>query len=142
MEDAEHRLTADPEIPEDAVVFQFVRARGHGGQHVNKVSTAVQARLALGRTRLPEPVKARLRRLAGSRLTHQDEILVFADRFRSQLRNREDAMERLAELLQTARDIRKKRIPTRPSRTQKAARLDSKKRQGHTKKLRGKPHPD
>lgn len=129
----------DPQIPDAALTYQFVRARGTGGQHVNKVATAVQLRVHLDRTHLPEPVKARLRKLAGSRLTAQDEVLIFADRRRSQLRNKEDAAERFLELLQSARHTEKKRIATRPSRSQKQARLDSKKQQGRTKQMRGKP---
>ena len=132
----------DPDIPSAALDYQFVRARGTGGQHVNKVSTAVQLKVHLGRTRLPEPVKARLRKLAGSRLTVGDEVLIFADRYRSQLRNKEDAGERFLELLDRARRAEKKRIATRPSRSQKRARLEHKKRQGSTKKLRGRPSLD
>jgi ribosome-associated protein len=135
-------LLDDPDVPEESVTFQFVRARGAGGQHVNKVSTAVQLRLSLGRTTLPEPVKARLRRLAGSRLTTTDEVLIFADSHRSQLRNKESALERAAKLLAAARTTPKKRLTTKPSRTQKRARLDTKKRQGETKKLRGRPRLD
>lgn len=132
----------DPQIPESALTYHFVRARGAGGQHVNKVSTAVQLRVHLGRTQLPEPVKARLRRLAGSRLTNHDEVLILADRHRSQLRNKEDATERFFELLKSARTTDKRRIATRPTRGQKRARMDSKKRQGNTKKMRGKPTLD
>ncbi len=141
MTDASDELP-DPDVPEEAVTFQFVRARGAGGQHVNKVSSAVQLRLSLGRTTLPEAVKARLRRLAGSRLTGQDEVLIFADGYRSQLRNREAALARLAELVSAARTAPKKRVATKPSRAQKQARLHTKKRQGETKKLRGKPRLD
>jgi ribosome-associated protein len=132
----------DPDVPEAALEYQFVRARGHGGQHVNKVSTAVQLRVHLGQTTLPEPVKARLRRLAGSRLTHHDEILILADRLRSQHRNKEDARERLAELIVEARRVPKRRVATRPSRSQKQARIDTKKQKGSIKKLRGKPSLD
>jgi len=135
-------LLNDPDVPEESVTFQFVRARGAGGQHVNKVSTAVQLRLSLGRTTLPEPVKARLRRLAGSRLTATDEVLIFADGYRSQRRNKEDALERAAGLIATARTAPKTRLATRPSRNQKQARLETKKRQGETKKLRGRPRLD
>lgn len=132
----------DADVPDEALTFQFVRARGAGGQHVNKVSTAVQLRLNLCQTTLPEGVKSRLRRLAGSRLTGQDEILIFADSHRSQLRNKETALERLAALVASARVAPKKRVVTRPSRAQKQARLATKKRQGEAKKLRGKPRLD
>lgn len=132
----------DPDLPDSALSYQFVRARGTGGQHVNKVSTAVQLRVYLGRTRLPEAVKARLRKLAGSKLTSNDEVLIFADRYRSQLRNKEDATERLLDLLGAARRIDKRRIATRPSKSKVRARLDRKKNQGKTKKLRGRPSLD
>ncbi len=132
----------DPEVPTTALDYQFVRARGTGGQHVNKVSTAVQLKVHLGSTHLPEPVKDRLRKLAGSRLTSADEVLIFADRFRSQLRNKEAAGERFLELLDRARSPDKKRIATRPSRSQKKARVDRKKRHASTKKLRGRPSLD
>lgn len=132
----------DPNVPPSALDYQFVRARGTGGQHVNKVSTAVQLKVNLGRTQLPESVKARLRKLAGSRLTSADEVLIFADRYRSQLRNKEEANDRFMELLARALKPNKKRVATRPSRTQKKARLDRKKRQGQTKKLRGRPAMD
>lgn len=132
----------DPQIPASALDVQFVRARGAGGQHVNKASTAVQLRVHLGRTGLSEPVKARLRKLAGTRLTGQDEVVIFADRTRSQLKNREAATRRFLDLLAQARTPEKKRVATRPSRSQKKARLDTKKRQGQTKKLRGRPPVD
>jgi ribosome-associated protein len=128
----------DPEVPEEALSFSFVRSGGPGGQHVNKVATAVQLKVALGRTHLSEAVKARLRKLAGSQATHHDDVVIFAHRFRSQLRNTEDALDRWRALLEQARVTPKRRVATRPSRAQRQARLDDKKKHGRIKKLRGK----
>jgi ribosome-associated protein len=102
------------------------------------VATAVQLKVALGRTHLPEAVKARLRKLAGSQLTHHDEVVIFAHRFRSQLRNKEDALARWLDLLGSARVTPKRRVATRPTRAQRQARLDDKKKHARIKRLRGK----
>jgi ribosome-associated protein len=133
---------SDPRVPDDALVLSFVRSGGPGGQHVNKVASAVQLRVLLGRTTLPEPVKSRLRKLAGSRLSGADEILIFADRHRSQLRNREDALARWNALLTEASQTPRRRVATQPSRRQKQTRLDDKKRQGDTKRMRRRPPLD
>ncbi len=132
-------LTPFPVDPGE-IRFTFVRASGPGGQNVNKVSSAVQLRFDVRNSpSLAEPVKVRLQRLAGARLTKDGVIVIQAERFRTQERNRQDALDRLAALIDKARIEPKKRRPTRPSRAAKERRLDSKKQRGVKKALRGKP---
>ena len=129
-------------IPPQAVTLEYVRSRGAGGQHVNKVSTAVQLRCALYQTQLPQAVIQRVLALAGNRATKNGEVLLRADRYRSQLRNREDALQRLADLVRQAQQVPKRRRATRVSAAQKGKRRDAKTRRGATKKLRGRPSTD
>ncbi|MGH9352933.1 MAG: alternative ribosome rescue aminoacyl-tRNA hydrolase ArfB, partial [Terriglobia bacterium] len=115
----------------------FARASGPGGQNVNKVATAAELRFDVVRSRsLPEAVKARLMRLAGRRITAAGELVIFAQRFRTQERNRADAVQRLADLISRAAEIPKPRKPTRPTRASKRRRLDGKRRQSNKKRLR------
>ena len=115
----------------------FVRSPGPGGQNVNKVATAVQLRFDLRRSpSLPEAVRARAERLAGRRLTKDGVLVITAARFRSQERNREDALARLVALLREATRAPATRKPTRPSAGAKRRRLDEKTRRGAVKKLR------
>jgi ribosome-associated protein len=131
------RVNAQSELDEREIQEDFVRASGPGGQNVNKVSTAVQLRFDVARSRsLPDPVRARLIALAGRRVTQEGVLIIEAERYRSQRRNRDDALERLIELIREACEVEKPRRPTRPTLASKKRRLDSKQRRGETKKLR------
>lgn len=131
------RVNAEIELDEREIQEDFVRASGPGGQNVNKVSTAVQLRFDVARSpSLPDPVRARLIALAGRRLTQDGVLILSAERYRSQRRNRDDALERLLELIREACEVDTPRRPTRPTLASKKRRLDSKQRRGETKKLR------
>ncbi|MFZ3174168.1 MAG: alternative ribosome rescue aminoacyl-tRNA hydrolase ArfB, partial [Thiobacillus sp.] len=110
------RVNAEIELDEREIQEDFVRASGPGGQNVNKVSTAVQLRFDVARSpSLPDPVRARLIALAGRRVTQDGVLIIEAERFRSQRRNRDDALERLIELIREACEVEKPRRPTRPT---------------------------
>ncbi|MDO9474280.1 MAG: alternative ribosome rescue aminoacyl-tRNA hydrolase ArfB [Caulobacter sp.] len=129
------------ELDEAELEFSFIRASGPGGQNVNKVATAVQMRFdARLSPSLPNDVSTRLQKLAGSRLTNDGVIVITANRFRTQERNKADAIDRLVELIARAAEPppppRKK---TKPSKAAKAKRVDSKVRRGAVKAMRGRP---
>lgn len=131
-------ITASLSLDPAEISVSFIRASGPGGQNVNKVSTAAQLRFDLASSSsLPAPVKARARRLAGSRLTLEGEIVITADRHRTQALNRDDAIDRLLELLRAAATPPKPRRPTRPTLASKQRRLTAKTRRGGVKRLRG-----
>ncbi len=130
-------------IDERELEERFVRAPGPGGQNVNKVSTAVELRFDLGHTQaLPEAVRARLIRLAGRRLSAEGILTIEAHRFRTQERNRRDALERLVALIQRATEEPKPRKATRPTRASKERRLAGKSQRAEVKGLRRRTHPD
>jgi ribosome-associated protein len=134
-------LTIRPglEIPDSDLEVAFVRSSGPGGQNVNKVASAVQLRFMLGKnTTLRDDVKARLRALAGQRLTDADELLIVARESRSQEQNRRSAEQRLLDLVRRALIAPRKRHATRPTRSSRERRLEKKARAQKTKRLRGR----
>lgn len=134
------QINARLAIPEEELRESFVRASGPGGQNVNKVSSAVRLFFDVGASpSLPEPVKQRLARLAGRRMGNDGVLVIAAQRFRSLEQNRQDARERLLELLREAAVPPVPRIATRVSRNQKRKRVDEKQRVAGIKRLRGKP---
>lgn len=127
-------------IDEREISETFVRGSGPGGQHVNTTSTAVQLRFdALGSPNLPDDLKARLRPLAGSRMTTEGVIIITAESFRSQARNRDDAVERLVKLLREAAVRKAIRRATRPTLASKTRRLEAKGRRSNIKAHRRTP---
>ena len=129
-------------IDEDEISFAFVRASGPGGQHVNKTSTAVELRYDVRNASLPPVVRERLERLAGSRLTNEGVLVLFAQNRRSQELNRQDVVERLVDLVRKAAEIPKKRRPTRPTLASKTRRLEAKSKRAGVKSMRGRPRGD
>jgi ribosome-associated protein len=130
------------DLPEDAIEERFLAATGPGGQNVNKVATACQLRADVYRLGLAPDVYQRLKVLAGSRLTAGGELIITARRYRTQEANRQDARERLIELLTEAHHRQAKRRPTKPSRAAKARRVDAKKGRSAIKAGRGKVQLD
>ena len=129
-------------IPEEALTEKFLAATGPGGQNVNKVATACQLRVDVFRLGLPPHAYEKLKSLAGSRMTNGGELVITARNYRTQEANREDARQRLAELLAAAHVRQAKRRPTKPSRAAKAKRVDAKKGRGAVKAARGKVRLD
>ncbi|HEY2344719.1 MAG TPA: alternative ribosome rescue aminoacyl-tRNA hydrolase ArfB [Xanthomonadaceae bacterium] len=125
-------------IPDDELVERFVRSAGPGGQNVNKVATAVELRFDVAHSpSLPEAVRARLLARRDRRLTDEGVLVISAQRFRTQERNRADARERLAALIVAATHVPKKRVATKPTHASKLRRLDGKKQRARIKRGRG-----
>lgn len=131
-------ISRNVSIPQREIEMHAVRAGGPGGQNVNKVSSAIHLRFDIGRSSLPEQVKERLLRLRDRRLSSEGVIVIKAQRYRDQDKNRADALQRLQALVRKAMQQPRKRIPTKPSRAARRKRVDEKTRRGRLKALRGK----
>ncbi len=131
------QITPTIAIDESEIQEEFVRSAGAGGQNVNKVATAVQLRFdAANSPALPAEVRQRLRRLAGRRMTASGVLIIKAQSFRTQERNRQDALDRFVELIRQAAQAPTVRRATKPTRAAQQRRLESKRRQSETKRLR------
>jgi len=130
------------QVPEEALSESFIASSGPGGQNVNKVATAVQLRCDVFKLGLSPPVYARLKELAGTRMTSAGEIVITARSYRTQEQNREDARARLAELITKAHIGKAKRIKTKVSKAAKARRVEAKTQRGAVKQARAKPRLD
>lgn len=130
-------------LHEDEIICRAARASGPGGQHVNKTSSAIELRFDVRNSpSLDEGTKARLEKLAGSRLNQNGVLVIFAQNHRTPALNRDDALERLLDLVRKAAHVPKKRRPTKPTKASQVRRVDSKARRGAIKAGRSRPMPD
>ena len=135
-------LSEDITIPDEEIDISAIRAQGAGGQNVNKVSSAIHLRFDITASSLPETYKQKLLTLRDQRISKDGVIIIKAQQYRTQEKNREDALNRLKQLIEGAMVTQKPRKPTKPTRASKQRRLDSKTRQGRQKELRRKVERD
>ncbi|MCL6268706.1 aminoacyl-tRNA hydrolase [Sansalvadorimonas sp. 2012CJ34-2] len=131
-------ISGNVSIPDDEIEISAIRAQGSGGQNVNKVSSAIHLRFDIQASSLPGFYKSRLMKLSDSRITKDGVIVIKAQKFRTQEKNRFDALERLRELICSVNRVQKKRVATKPTRASKERRLQGKAKRSNIKSMRGR----